>query len=115
MAATGTLDGVEDEPRGHSSMTLLREVTAHMREHGVRRVRLARGPLELEVELDPAAQYLGKGDNSEQEATDRARLAEEKRIKGLCVADGCEKKGGHMGQPFCRQHFLAEMNGAQTT
>ena len=40
-------------------MDLLREVTAHMRETGVRRVRMVRGPLELEVELDPAAQYLG--------------------------------------------------------
>ena len=93
-------------------MALLKEVTEHMRANGVRWVRMARGALVLEVELDPAAQYLGRGDDSEPE-TDVAR--EEKRAKGLCVATGCEKKGGHMGQPHCRQHFLAEMNGAQTT
>lgn len=86
-----------------------------MREHGVRRVRIARGPLELEVELDPAAQYLGAEEPDGPSEEEKQRLAEEKKAKGLCPAGGCESKGGHMGQPWCRQHFLAEVNGAQTT
>lgn len=84
-----------------------------MREAGVRRVWMKRGQLELEVELDPAAQYLGE-DKATDAAEEQAK-AEEKRAKGLCSSRGCEEKGGHMGQPYCRRHFLAEMNGAQTT
>lgn len=84
-----------------------------MREQGVRRVRIARGSLELDVELDPASQYLGK---DEQGATDAEteKETEEKRAKGLCVSRGCSSTGGHLGNPYCRQHFLAELNGVQT-
>lgn len=101
----------QDEKQRGGSIALLKEVTEHMRASGVRRVWMKRDALELEVELDPAAQYLGK-DEPEEPAGENL---EEKRAKGLCVASGCDKKGGHMGQPYCRQHFLAEMNGAQTS
>lgn len=83
-----------------------------MRENGVRRVRVVRGSLELEAELDPAAQYLPPGGEAEEP---EGLTIDEKRAKSLCLARGCDKPGGHMGQPFCRTHFLAEMNGAQTT
>lgn len=85
-----------------------------MKPNGVRRVRIVRGALELDVELDPAAQFLGSEPPTADDGA-AEKLAEEKRGKGLCVSSGCEKTGGHMGQPYCRAHFLAEVNGAQTT
>lgn len=104
----------DDDPRGNTSVALLKEVVAHMRANGVRRVWMCRGQLELEVELDPAAQLLGEGAGSASEGDTEAQQAE-KRGKGLCIAHGCDKPGGHMGQPYCRPHFQAELNGAQTT
>ena len=115
-AAPGTFDGVQDgEPRGASTLDLLKEVTAHMRANGVRRVWVARGQLELEVELDPAAQLIDDGESEGQTDAEREKQLEEKRAKGLCVTPGCDKPGGHMNQPYCRQHFLTELNGVQTT
>ena len=113
---SGTFDGVsEPESRGVSTLDLLKEVTAHMRAHGVKRVWIARGPLELEVELDPAHQFLGGGDDEGQTDAEAEKEREEKRAKGLCVSRGCGAPSGHLGSPHCRQHFLAEMNGAETT
>lgn len=105
---------VSEPERQSGSVELLKEVVAYMREQGVRRVRIARGQLELDVELDPASQFLGK-DEPEEDAAALAKAAEEKLAKGLCASKGCSSKSGHLGSPHCRQHFLAEMNGAETT
>lgn len=104
-----------DADSGSSSVALLKEVTAHMRANGVRRVRMARGSLELEVELDPAAQLLNQPEPEGPSEQELEAKREEKRAAGLCIVDGCEGKGGHMGQPTCRKCFLAEVNGAQKT
>lgn len=115
-ARSGTFVGVSDsEQRGASTIDLLKEVTAHMRAFGVKRVWIARGPLELEVELDPANQFLNSGKDEGQTDAEAEKEREEKRAKGLCVSRGCSAPAGHLGSPHCRQHFLAEMNGAETT
>jgi hypothetical protein len=114
-AQSGRFIGVSDpEQRGASTLELLKEVTAHMREFGVKRVWIARGPLELEVELDPASQFVGAGKDEGQTDAEAEKEREEKRAKGLCVSRGCSAPAGHLGSPHCRQHFLAEMNGVET-
>jgi ABC-type cobalamin transport system ATPase subunit len=105
---------VSEPERPSGSVELLKEVVAVMREQGVRRVRIVRGSLELEAELDPASQFLGKEEPPE-DAEAAAKAAAEKLAKGLCASKGCPSKSGHLGSPHCRQHFLAEMNGAETT
>jgi len=115
VARSGTFDGVsEPEPRGAATLGLLKEVTAHMREHGVKRVWIARGELQLEVELDPAHQFVGGGSDEGKTDAEAEKEREEKRAKGLCVSRGCSAPAGHLGSPHCRQHFLAEMNGVET-
>lgn len=99
----------QQEKKTLSSLELLEAVTAHMRSNGVRYTRIVRGDLQLEVELDPAAQYMGgkEPESAESPPEDES----EKRAKGICVAPGCEKPGGHLGSAHCREHLLKGMNG----
>lgn len=99
----------QQDKKPWSSLELLAAVTAHMRANGVRYTRIVRGDLQLEVELDPAAQYLGdkEPEGSETPPEDPA----EKLAKGLCSAQGCEHKGGHLGSAYCRDCFRKGMNG----
>jgi hypothetical protein len=83
---------------------LLSELTAHMVSKGVRRVKLASEQgWNLEIELDPAAQFLN-ADSTE-------RIEPKPKPPGECRSPGCEKKGGHMGQPWCPGHFAAQLRG----
>lgn len=79
---------------------------------GVRRVRFE-GCIDrkgvnvpgLEVELDPAAQLINRHDEPPP--------APEKE-PGLCRWGDCKARGGHMAQPYCREHFhLAMTTGGQ--
>jgi hypothetical protein len=91
-------------------LKLVDELTARMVRHGVRRVSVSdQFGATVEVELDPAAQYLNP--------MPEELPAEPKRVKpvGECAVDACENKGGWMRTDRCREHFHAELRGSKRT
>jgi hypothetical protein len=96
----GGLVPLTDEQR--QALALIDELTERMVSRGIRRVSM-RGHFgaDVELELDPAAQYI----NREPEP------AEEQREKpaGECAVKSCRNPGGHLRQPFCRDHFHSEL------
>ncbi len=95
---------MDQEKYKPASLELLEQVTAHMRANGVRKVRIARGELELEVELDPAAQYL-------QRDTEPAPAETEVKKVGQCTEPGCTERGGHLNSAYCRAHWQKALSG----
>lgn len=89
------------------------ELIAHMKANGVRRMRLG----DLEVELDPAAQYLdGAGAGDEPDAVQAQDTPEERAAKiasGKCVFSGCTDSANFLGQPYCRKHGRMGLAGVE--
>lgn len=83
------------------------ELTAHMRENGVRRVKLG----ELEIELDPAAQFLNQGGDEEPELTEEDR--QRKIDSGICSVGGCTEKADFLGTTYCRKHGKLGLGGVE--
>jgi hypothetical protein len=91
-------------------LKLVDELTARMVRRGVRRISYGgRYGETIEIELDPAAQYLNP--------MPEELPAEPKRVKpvGECSVEACEKMGGWLGTPHCREHFHAELRGSKRT
>jgi hypothetical protein len=93
------------DPHKSSSIDLLEQVTNHMRANGLRRVRIVRGELELDVEVDPAHQYLPSP------AGEDLKSEPEQKREGACSEPGCDANGGHLGSAYCRPHWQKAMNG----
>lgn len=79
---------------------------------GVRRVRIIGYSCNgafipgIEVELDPAAQLINRHGDETPPAPEKE--------PGACKWGDCKARGGHMGQPYCREHFhLAMTTGGQ--
>jgi hypothetical protein len=83
------------------SLALVDELTERMVTHGVRRVVLDG----IELELDPAAQYINRGDSSGSSDT----APPSPKVAGECIVASCKEKGGWLSTGFCREHFRAEI------
>lgn len=87
--------------------TIAVELMAHMQKHGVRRLRLG----ELEIELDPAAQFLNQGGEEAQQETEEDR--QRKIDSGICSVGGCTDKADFLGTTYCRKHGKMGLGGVE--
>lgn len=84
------------------ALALIEELTERMVTRGIRRLAVHSRALELELELDPAAQQLRPRESVPSEP-------KREKPPGECVVTACEKKGGHLRTPYCRDHWHAEL------
>lgn len=87
-------------------LALVDELIARMVRNGVRRVAVSdQFGATVDVELDPSAQYLPANGGDSAEPSEPARA----KPPGECIVPSCDKKGGHLRQPYCRDHFQSEL------